>query len=163
MCAVDGWPVTKDGGPGRISVARLGSPSRWGGCTTCTPGIMYTGILAMEVILNEDLGPIDPSKKASSGTKQVQDEGGKQEAKSQNLVHSRCQAQRLVTTKGVPLKHSNSTQKKVGSSTSSFLHFCPLAQPTISGATNGQRQNFDGQQHCNAPMIYLRECSPAKA
>jgi hypothetical protein len=39
------------GGPGRISVARATSPSRWGGCTTGTPDNLYAGALAMEVMV----------------------------------------------------------------------------------------------------------------
>ena len=40
------------GGPGRISVASAASPSKWGGCTTGTPGILYAGALAMEVMVS---------------------------------------------------------------------------------------------------------------
>jgi hypothetical protein len=49
---IDCWAKTKEGGPGRISVAKVASPSKWSGWWTATPGIMYAGgILAVEVIL----------------------------------------------------------------------------------------------------------------
>ena len=47
--AADCCNDTRGGGPGKISVARAASPSRCGGCTTDTPGNVYTGAPAMEV------------------------------------------------------------------------------------------------------------------
>ena len=40
----------RGGGPGKISVARDGSPSRWGGCDTETPGCRYAGTLSTDAI-----------------------------------------------------------------------------------------------------------------
>jgi hypothetical protein len=45
-----------EGGPGRISVARAASPSKWGGCTTGTPGNVYAGALAMELMVSSGQG-----------------------------------------------------------------------------------------------------------
>jgi hypothetical protein len=42
---------TRGGGPGRISVARDWSPSRCGGCTTCTPDSKYAGMSAVDAIV----------------------------------------------------------------------------------------------------------------
>ena len=44
------WRDAKEGGPGRISVARDGSPSKWGGCDTDTPGRKYAGTLSTDAI-----------------------------------------------------------------------------------------------------------------
>lgn len=48
--AADCCKDTSGGGPGRISVARVASPSKCGGCTTDTPCNVKAGALAMEVM-----------------------------------------------------------------------------------------------------------------
>ena len=45
------WMDARGGGPGRISVAKDGSPSRCGGCTTGTAAIRQAGTTAAEVIM----------------------------------------------------------------------------------------------------------------
>jgi hypothetical protein len=51
---VDCCKDKSEGGPGRISVARAASPSKWGGCITGTPGNVYAGALAMEVTASSE-------------------------------------------------------------------------------------------------------------
>ena len=53
------WSDAREGGPGRISVARDGSPSRCGGCDTGTPGCRYAGTLSTDAISVESGQTID--------------------------------------------------------------------------------------------------------
>ena len=44
---------TSDGGPGSISVAKVGSPSKWGGCPTGGAANKHAGTASTEVIVVE--------------------------------------------------------------------------------------------------------------
>jgi len=67
---VDCCKDKSEGGPGRISVARAASPSKWGGCITDTPDNVYTGALAMEVMVSSGQGETSYQCGDSCGHKQ---------------------------------------------------------------------------------------------
>jgi len=85
LFAADGCKDTSGGGPGKISVASVASPSKWGGCTTGTPGNINAGALAMEVMVSSLRGR-DEEVGRRRGRKQR--DAAKPKSISHRIVHS---------------------------------------------------------------------------